>query len=330
LTKEERKMKNIKSFEDFTKDNNKVMNAILNNDVDFIFNFFKNGIIKYEKENEESFQECRNKGINYFDKINEGLVIDKIKHLIYLDDSNDNEVITDVSKLPVCDKTSIDGVDIYSIFKRGRDKNGNKSFTDGNAFNKAFKEEVWRFADGEKEKIITRIIQVLKKYLLSHRHDICVVVPSTSGFNDTFAQLIHDACGAEIVDKMLVKLTTQEAYELYDEKLDFFHRYYPKIKDRENAIKNFEIYLNRMDEEKNGMFCIHYIDDIEMRNNMEYVLKMDNTYKTILANENKLYEKDVLIIDDLMSRGTSIKNAIKYVKEYSPKSITVLTLMSKN
>lgn len=323
-------MKNIKSFEDFTKDNNKVMNAILNNDVDFIFNFFKNGIIKYEKENEESFQECRNKGINYFDKINEGLVIDKIKHLIYLDDSNDNEVITDVSKLPVCDKTSIDGVDIYSIFKRGRDKNGNKSFTDGNAFNKAFKEEVWRFADGEKEKIITRIIQVLKKYLLSHRHDICVVVPSTSGFNDTFAQLIHDACGAEIVDKMLVKLTTQEAYELYDEKLDFFHRYYPKIKDRENAIKNFEIYLNRMDEEKNGMFCIHYIDDIEMRNNMEYVLKMDNTYKTILANENKLYEKDVLIIDDLMSRGTSIKNAIKYVKEYSPKSITVLTLMSKN
>lgn len=50
-------MKNIKSFEDFTKDNNKVMNAILNNDVDFIFNFFKNGIIKYEKENEESFQE---------------------------------------------------------------------------------------------------------------------------------------------------------------------------------------------------------------------------------------------------------------------------------
>jgi transcriptional regulator with PAS, ATPase and Fis domain len=234
-----------------------------------------------------------------------------------------------VNKLPVCDKTTIPDVDIYSIFKRGLNKSGQKSFTDGNAFNKAFKGEIWKFADGEKEKIITRITQVLGKYLLSHKHDICVVVPSTSGFNDTFVQLIHNASGAEIVDKMLVKLTTEEAYELYDEKLNFFQKYYPKKEDRKDARSRFELYLYKMNLEKNGMFCIHYIDDIEMRNHMEYVLTLDKTYKTILENENKLYGKDVLIIDDLVSRGTSIKNAIEYIKDYSPKSITVLILMSK-
>ncbi|RAP38906.1 hypothetical protein DID80_01575 [Candidatus Marinamargulisbacteria bacterium SCGC AAA071-K20] len=43
-------------------------------------------------------------------------------------------------------------------------------------------------------------------------------------------------------------------------------------------------------------------------------------------NCNYLYEKEVLLVDDIITTGTSMKEAISVIKEFKPKSISVLSM----
>ena len=61
---------------------------------------------------------------------------------------------------------------------------------------------------------------------------------------------------------------------------------------------------------------------------------LDFTFKTSTDRyaefANKINGQDILIIDDTISRGQSIKEVCRIMNEsYSPKSITVMTLLSK-
>jgi hypoxanthine-guanine phosphoribosyltransferase len=40
-------------------------------------------------------------------------------------------------------------------------------------------------------------------------------------------------------------------------------------------------------------------------------------------------DKNILILDDSISRGATIKNACNIIKDFSPKTITVLTMFFK-
>lgn len=67
-------------------------------------------------------------------------------------------------------------------------------------------------------------------------------------------------------------------------------------------------------------------------NNMRDVL--DFTLKASVdcsaEDANNINGEDVLIIDDTISRGQTIKEACQIIQDtYAPKSITVLTLLSK-
>ena len=65
-----------------------------------------------------------------------------------------------------------------------------------------------------------------------------------------------------------------------------------------------------------------------MRDVLDFTLKLSNDRFAEFAN--KINGQDILIIDDTISRGQSIKEACKIMSEsYAPKSITVLTLLSK-
>ena len=83
-----------------------------------------------------------------------------------------------------------------------------------------------------------------------------------------------------------------------------------------------------MDEKKNGIFSRHLVKDNNMRDVLMNTLKLSpDRY----AKDSKLINgQDILIIDDTISRGQTIKEACKIILEsYAPKSITVLTLLSK-
>lgn len=83
-----------------------------------------------------------------------------------------------------------------------------------------------------------------------------------------------------------------------------------------------------MDEKRGGTFSRHLIKDKNMRNVLLNTLKISlDRY----AKDSKIINgQDILIIDDTISRGQTIKEACQIMLEsYAPKSITVLTLMSR-
>jgi hypoxanthine-guanine phosphoribosyltransferase len=83
-----------------------------------------------------------------------------------------------------------------------------------------------------------------------------------------------------------------------------------------------------MDKQRNGTFSRHFIKDSEMRDVLDFTLKVSPDRFAEFAN--KINGRDILVIDDTISRGQTIKEACSILQEsYSPKSITVLTLLSK-
>ena len=83
-----------------------------------------------------------------------------------------------------------------------------------------------------------------------------------------------------------------------------------------------------MDDKKDGKFTRHLIKDSKMRNVLDKTLKLSNDKYAKYAN--KINGQDVLLIDDTISRGQTIKEACDIIQDsYAPKSITVLTLLSK-
>ena len=62
-----------------------------------------------------------------------------------------------------------------------------------------------------------------------------------------------------------------------------------------------------MDEEKGGYFTRHYVRDAKMRDVLNKTLKLTND---AVARQSRLIDgKDVLLIDDSISRGQTIKEA---------------------
>ena len=83
-----------------------------------------------------------------------------------------------------------------------------------------------------------------------------------------------------------------------------------------------------MNRARNGTFSRLFVKDEEMRKMLD---------RTLVATEDPyarfakiINGQNVLIIDDTISRGQSIQEACKIMREsYAPNSITVLTLLSK-
>lgn len=66
----------------------------------------------------------------------------------------------------------------------------------------------------------------------------------------------------------------------------------------------------------------------EMKNVLDMTFRLSNDYFAKYAN--KINGHNILIIDDTISRGQSTKEACHIMTDsYAPKSITVLTLLSK-
>lgn len=155
---------------------------------------------------------------------------------------------------------------------------------------------------------------------------VTILIPSGSELNKHIADVVMSKSkDAELIEGVICKLTTEEVDEIV---LDFNSKFREFYKDDFNS-KYFELgrYLDLMDKERNGYFSRHLIKNNQMRDILDSTLKLSDDRFAEFAN--KINGQDILIIDDTISRGQTIAEACQIIRDsYSPKSITVLTLLS--
>lgn len=168
---------------------------------------------------------------------------------------------------------------------------------------------------------------IASKFAKMYPVGVTILMPSGSELNRHIAEIVMSKSrNAEIIEGIICKLTTDEVDDIVMEFGSKFREFY---KDDFNTMY-FELgkYLDLTDKERCGYFSRHLIKNKVMRDVLDVTLKVSKDRFAEFAN--KINGQDILIIDDTISRGQTIKEACKIMLDsYAPKSITVLTLLSK-
>lgn len=256
--------------------------------------------------------------------INEGIDFDPHTKTVSYNPSHEENVDTSIEHNPAMDGDIVPNVQVWSIFKRIRGLRG-----DGNPLVYALKGEGgWTFRDeSDRNAIEKQFDAIATKFATMYPVGVTILMPSGSELNMHIADVVMSKSrNAELIKGVICKLTTEEVDDIV---LDFNSKFREFYKDEFNS-KYYELgqYLDLMDKERNGYFSRHLIKNNQMRNVLDSTLKLSDDRFAEFAN--KINDQDVLIIDDTISRGQSIKEACQIMLEsYAPKSITVLTLLSK-
>ena len=256
--------------------------------------------------------------------LEEGIDFDYATKTVSYNPSHENNVDTSIENNPTVDETLVDGVRVWSIFKR---KQGNKG--DGNPLVYALKNEAgWTFTkEQDKIDIEKQFDAIASKFASLYPIGVTILIPSTNGLNKHIADVVMSKSeNAKLVTGLICKLTTEEVADIALEFGSKFREYYKK--DFNAKYEKLLEYLETMNQEHDGCFCRHLIKDPKMRDVLDCTLKVtEDKYAKYAKCVNG---EDVLIIDDTISRGQTIQAAVDALKtSYAPKSITVLTLLSK-
>ena len=151
-----------------------------------------------------------------------------------------------------------------------------------------------------------------------------MVIPSGADLNTLLANMVYQKKpSTKIIDKMLYKMSAKDVFDITKKRPEFISLFGVNNPEIEDKITE---YINNMNRERKGAFTFHFIEDSKIRNLISQTLKISD--KEIYASD--INDKDILIIDDVISRGKTIKEAIDLIKKtFSPRTVTVLTLFSK-
>lgn len=256
--------------------------------------------------------------------VNEGIDFDpKTKTVSYIP-SHEENVDTSIENNPTMDGTIVPNVQVWSIFKRKKGLRG-----DGNPLVYALKGEGgWTFRNNkDKIAIKQQFDAIATKFVKMYPIGVTILIPSGNELNNRIAEtILSKSKKAELINGVICKLTTDEVDDIV---LDFKSKYREYYKEEFNT-KYYELgtYLDLMDKERKGYFSRHLIKNKEMRDILDFTFKVSDDKFAEFAN--KINGQNILIIDDTFSRGQSIKEVYQIMMEsYAPKSITVLTLLSK-
>lgn len=258
------------------------------------------------------------------DVLNEGVDFDPQTKTVSYNPSHEDNVDTSIENNPTIDKELIQGINVWSIFRR---KRGNA--LDGNPLVYALKNEAgWHFRSQEDADAIEKQFHLIaEKFASMYPIGVTIIIPSGNELNNHIAEVVMSKSeNAKLIQGVIRKMTTEEVNDIVMEDDSKFRKYY---KDNFNeAYYQLLDYLEKMNNERNGMFSRHFIKDPNMRNVLDSTLKLsEDSYARFANNINGQH---VLLIDDTISRGQTITNACKIMMDsYAPKSITVLTLLSK-
>ena len=176
-------------------------------------------------------------------------------------------------------------------------------------------------------EIKDRINDIVNKFASMYPVGVTIMIPSGNALNDMIADLIKDKCKNAIVLKGVIsKITTEAVDELVMLPNSDFRKHYQD--NFEDAYDELSGYLETMDKQRNGYFSRHFVKNDEMR---QVLNKTMTTTQAAYARYAKLINnQNVLVVDDTITHGQTIEEACKIVADvYFPKTITVLTLMSR-
>lgn len=247
----------------------------------------------------------------------EGIKLDYENRTVKLDDSSNG---IDFINKPL--EYKYKGMNVISIFKRtalnspiyGKDP-------DGNPFIYALKgKRGWKL-----DMSITDVKKYLKKFIdncksIKKEYDTCIMIPSSSSVNELFMkELKKNIKCKNYIKKFFYKMSIDD---IIMGGID--HEKISKSDNSKLIEKEISKCLNKMKGE--------YFEAKLMRKDLLQYIK----YVTYDENEDddtireKIDGKDVLILDDIISSGESVSQAVDALKSgFSPKSITVITLLSK-
>ena len=254
---------------------------------------------------------------------NEGIDFDPETKTVAYNSSHENYVDISIDNNPTIDGEIVPGVQVWSIFKR---KKG-ETQEDGNPLVCALNGEGWTFrSEEDREAIEKQFDLIASKFVSMYQKGITVLIPSGNELNKHIADIVLSKSeNGEFIEGVVCKLTTEEVNDIV---LDFnseFREYYKASFN--SAYYRLDRYLDQMDKELKGTFSRHLIKDLEMRDVLDFTLKVSEDIYAEFAN--KINGQNILIIDDTIGSGQSIKEACRIMMEsYAPKSITVLTLSS--
>lgn len=256
--------------------------------------------------------------------INEGIDIDYEHFTVSYNPSHQNNVDTSIENNLTVSTEYGNGIRVYSLLKRKKD-----TVLDGNPLLYAFKNEKgWKFATEEdKRNILLQIDAIAEKFSMMYQGGFTILIPSGNPLNRMIGEILKKkAQNIIIVDDVLTKITTEEVKDIVMTKNSPFLVYYRN--NTEQALRQLRSYLDKMDAERNGYFTRHFVRDSRMRDILTQTLKLSTDAAARYAKD--IDGKDILLIDDSISRGQTIKEACNIIQEnYEPNSITVLTLFSK-
>ena len=260
-----------------------------------------------------------NNYINNQPMIIEGLDIDIYNRTVSLTNKHSKGINFEIDK-PIYRK--INGMNVYSIFKRTKLRDEKNINRDGNPFIYALKGiNKWKFdiSDNEIREYCRKFINQCDK--LDKIYDTIIIVPSGSDLNKRFMKTLSNIIGTK--------------YNLED----FFHKV-----EKEYADDSINITQIKKDFGDNYKKVMHDIYDGFMKMKGKYfeAKYIDKKYLKYIdciissSNEYELFDcleyitnKNVLVLDDTISSGETVSRCVKAIQTYAPKKIDVITLLSK-
>ena len=276
-----------------------------------------------ESKLKEIINESVKEILSLYEEIEEGIDIDPQTRTVSYNPNHEENVDSSVEKNPTCDKGLIPGVNVWSIFQRKRDVLG-----DGNPIIYALKGEGWKISGKDRKAIERQFHVIAEKFASFYTISITILIPRGSYLNEYIASVVASKSkDAQIIKGIIRKITTEEVNDivLYDDNCDF-RKFYGK--NFNAAYEQLLDYLKTMNKQRGGEFTRHFIKNEEMRNVLDKTLVTSDDHYARFAK--KITGQNILIIDDTISRGQTIQEACRIMQEtYAPRSITVLTLLSK-
>lgn len=249
----------------------------------------------------------------------EGININSNDKTISLTDEHDKGVDFSLVNNPVYDKYK--DFDVISIFKRSKLVDDTNTERDGNPFIYALKEKRgWTFdiTNDEIFRYIKRFLEICKK--INNTYDTIVITPSSTNINERFMKVISKQVQAEnIVREFLVKIKKEEIID-------------DNLIDKEQITKDYPNNYNEVITKISRSFRRMEGADFEAKHMDKKYLK----YVKYIGVNNDLNirpmidGKDILVLDDTISSGTTVSQCIDGItSNFTPKSITIVTLLSK-
>lgn len=233
-----------------------------------------------------------------------------------------------------------DNIEVYSLFKRLEIEDTYyhpyDRVSDGNPVLYALKNEGgWKFCNLKNlNKFWFRFEQILKKFLNDHKNmfDTVLCIPSSNHLNKDIINSIKKIANSvgikHIVTEGLKTMKADDVFKTLLEPDSYFRKRYNNEYKFNNAINDIKKSFVKMNNENNGIFKYHLISNETYRRLIVNTLYVDETYD--YEYQKVINDNNVLIVDDSITLGQSIKNCIHAITNtYNPKSISVLTMFSE-